>query len=88
MSYYESQTSWQNQPNRSNWDQRASGSTPVQAHFPRSHASDPSDLTVRYTASMKPEDPSAFGSQLDGDYLSRVTKTSPIDYGANPNLRG
>ncbi|KAG0634933.1 hypothetical protein HOY80DRAFT_1012232 [Tuber brumale] len=65
MSYYESQTSWQNQSNRPNWDQRAAGSTPVQTHFPRSHASDPSDLTVRYTASMKPEDPSAFGSQLD-----------------------
>ncbi|RPB10452.1 hypothetical protein P167DRAFT_491019 [Morchella conica CCBAS932] len=67
MSYYENQaqtqaSTWQS--SRPNWEGRA-GTTPVQTHFPRSHASDPSDLTARYTAQMKPEDPAAFGAQID-----------------------
>jgi hypothetical protein len=76
MSYYENQAqaqaqaqaaTWQS--SRPSWEGRAS-TTPVQAHFPRSHASDPSDLTVRYTAQMKPEDPAAFGAQIDGKKIS------------------
>lgn len=83
MSYYESQTAWQS--SRPNWEQRAAGTTPIQAHFPRSHASD-SDLTIRYTTSMKPEDPSAFGSQIDGDYQPLKPTLGPIDYVTNSSL--
>lgn len=75
MSYYENQaqtqaSTWQS--SRPNWEGRA-GTTPVQTHFPRSHASDPSDLTARYTAQMKSEDPAAFGAQIDGKrFISRI----------------
>lgn len=73
MSYYENQTQPQPQPqtwqsSRPSWEGRA-GTTPVQTHFPRSHASDPSDLTARFTAQMKSEDPAAFGAQIDGEHF-------------------
>lgn len=73
MSYYENQAqaqapTWQS--SRPSWEGRA-GTTPVQTHFPRSHTSDPSDLTARFTAQMKPEDPAAFGAQIDGESFIR-----------------
>ncbi|KAL7276528.1 hypothetical protein RUND412_000488 [Rhizina undulata] len=66
MSYYEPQpsTSWQN--SRPGWDAR-SGTTPIQNHYHRPHASESVDLTNRITAQMKPEDPAAFGSQIDAE---------------------
>ncbi|KAA8913887.1 hypothetical protein FN846DRAFT_886305 [Sphaerosporella brunnea] len=65
MSYYDPQTpaSWQ-QSQRQGWDPRSAATTPT--HVPYSKEMGPAqDLTTRFTAQMKPEDPSAFGSQLD-----------------------
>ena len=60
MSYYESNTPvWPN--TRPGWDR--SGATNFQQRLP--HASNPADITIRYAAQMKGEEP-AFGSQLDG----------------------
>ncbi|KAI5796303.1 hypothetical protein DFH27DRAFT_612380 [Peziza echinospora] len=59
MSYYESNTPvWPN--TRPGWDR--SGATNFQQRPP--HASNPADITIRYAAQMKGEEP-AFGSQLD-----------------------
>ncbi|TGZ78278.1 hypothetical protein EX30DRAFT_162212 [Ascodesmis nigricans] len=69
MSYYEQQPqspAWQQQAQRQSWDTRSTVSTPGQPTFNRAEVhGPPSDLTTRYTAQMKPEDPAAFGSQLD-----------------------
>lgn len=69
MSYYEPQSpaSWQQNP-RTSWDPRSTATTPG-GHTSYSKQDLPgqsADLTTRFTAQMKPEDPSAFGSQLDG----------------------
>ncbi|KAI5791850.1 hypothetical protein EDC01DRAFT_717485 [Geopyxis carbonaria] len=68
MSYYEPQSpaSWQ-QNQRSGWDSRSAVSTPGQASFNKNEliVHGQADMTTRFTAQSKPEDPAAFGSQLD-----------------------
>lgn len=68
MSYYDPQSpaSWQQNP-RPGWDPRSVTSTPGHPSYSKQDIQGPStDLTTRFTANLKPEDPSAFGSQLDG----------------------
>jgi ABC-type phosphate transport system substrate-binding protein len=68
MSYYDAQSpaSWQHP--RPSWDARP-GTTPDHQPFHpmhRAQTSDTTDLTTRFTAQLgKPEDPAAFGSQID-----------------------
>lgn len=71
MSYYEQQpqspANWQNQGPRQGWDNRSTASTPGQPTFNKNDVhGQHQDLTTRFTAQMKQEDPTAFGSQLDG----------------------
>lgn len=71
MSYYEPQSpaGWQQNQSQSrqSWDTRSTVSTPGQASFNKNEVhGNQVDLTTRFTAQMKPEDPAAFGSQLDG----------------------
>jgi hypothetical protein len=67
MSYYDPQSpaSWQ-QTQRQGWDPRSAATTPTALvpYAPKDMGS-AQDLTTRFTQ-MKPEDLSAFGSQLDG----------------------
>jgi hypothetical protein len=64
MSYYEPQSpaGWQNP--RPSWDSRSGTTTPGHASYSKQDAQGQSDLTTRFSQ-VKPEDPSAFGSQLD-----------------------
>ena len=78
MSYYEqpqSPASWQ-QNSRPGWDPRsaaANSNTATPSHVSQYAKQDiqgqSADMTTRFTSQVKPEDPAAFGSQLDGMIL-------------------
>ncbi|CCX32360.1 Similar to hypothetical protein [Tuber melanosporum Mel28]; acc. no. XP_002835337 [Pyronema omphalodes CBS 100304] len=65
--YYNPQSpaSWQqNRPG--DWDPRSTSSTPGHASsYSKDMQGPPTDMMTRFTAQMKPEDPSAFNSQID-----------------------
>lgn len=60
MSYYDNNASWNNPP-RPGWENRASTAHPVVMP-----GFNPSNLPPVQMNQMKPEDPTAFSSQLDG----------------------
>jgi hypothetical protein len=71
MSYYDNNASWNNPP-RPGWENRASTT-----HLVSMPGSVPANLPPVQMNQMKPEDPTAFSSQLDGMLAPHQTVMLP-----------